>query len=288
MRPSVIEHLATNSQQEAFGKHARAFLEQTGLDGLALFTSASTNPGRLQKVAEATVKKLREETRPPRLLLLAAHVGIKADFERLMNVSDILVLSAHPYGPEKHCKVASPSETSLSEKMFELSRNLHAKAMMEQAMPACISINLAVRRFKLAHRNREPGSQCKYEHWANYAEACPDVHVPTQRARQNEAAYQKNGTVLAALEDEESVAIKVLRHLQDNPVPCVAAFRVDAEDTSSACAARERASRLRTMARLLSPGSGLKETVKNTPVRMPKTTESQTSGTAITSSACRA
>ncbi|XP_077541084.1 uncharacterized protein LOC144153308 [Haemaphysalis longicornis] len=287
MRPSVIEHLVTNSQQEAFAKHARAFLDQTGLDGLALFTSASTNPGQLQKVAAATVKNLREETRPRRLLLLAAHVGIKANFEKLMNVSDILVLEAHPYGPEKHCKVASPSETPLTEKMFELSKNLLAKAMMEQAMPACISINLAVRRFKLGHRKREPGSKCKYEHWANYAEACPDVHVPIQRARQNEAAYQKNGTVLAALEDEESVAIKVLRHLQDNPVPCVAAFRVDAEDTSSACAARERASRLRTMARLLSPGSGFKEPVKNTPVRIPKATESQKSAAVLCTTAMK-
>ncbi|KAL3212810.1 hypothetical protein MRX96_007855 [Rhipicephalus microplus] len=118
-----------------------------------------------------------------------------------------------------------------------------------------MSINFAVRYFEVEPGNEEPGSKCKLEHWENYAQTCPNLKINTQRGSQNAAAYRKNGSSFMTFEDEETVSIKVLRYLHGNPAPCIAAFRVDAEDSCGACAAREKASRLMAISRLLSPST---------------------------------
>ncbi|KAL3212809.1 hypothetical protein MRX96_007854 [Rhipicephalus microplus] len=103
MPPVLIDSLNTEDKINLFVAHGTAFLDDNALDGIMLFTSASTEPAMLQQVAQATVKQFREHSRPPHLLLLAVHVGIAVDFERLRKVSDILVLLSHSYEPTKDC-----------------------------------------------------------------------------------------------------------------------------------------------------------------------------------------
>ncbi|KAL1435830.1 hypothetical protein MTO96_010607 [Rhipicephalus appendiculatus] len=220
--PVLFDNLNTEDKINSFVARGIAFLDDNALDGIMLFTSASTEPAMLQQVAQATVKQFREHSRPPHLLLLAVHVGIAVDFERLRKVSDILVLLAHSYEPPKDCTVEYPSETTSTEKMFQLL-------------------------------------------------TCPNLKIYTHRGSQNVAAYRKNGSSFMTFEDEETVSIKVLRYLHGNPAPCIAAFRVDAEDSCGACAAREKASRLMAISRLLSPSADCSSTTSRMHTGTPST-----------------
>ncbi|XP_075552984.1 uncharacterized protein LOC142585836 isoform X2 [Dermacentor variabilis] len=253
--PVVIDRLDREDKINSFVTLGTTFLDDNALDGFMLFTSTSTKPAMLQQVAQATVTQFREHSRPPHLLLLAVHVGIAVDLERLKKVSDILVLLAHSYEPPKDCMVEYPSETTSTEKMFQLLEKLLVRAKEKHTLAACMSINLAVRYFEVESGNEVPGSKCKLEHWENYAQTCPNLKIHTRRGNQNVAAYRRNGSSFLTFEDEETVSIKVLRYLHGNPAPCIAAFRMDAEDSCGACAAREKASRLMAISRLLSPAT---------------------------------
>ncbi|XP_077485879.1 uncharacterized protein LOC144096948 [Amblyomma americanum] len=273
--PSVIEYLDTEDKINSFITHGTAFLDDDALDGFAFFSDASTKPGRLKQVAEATVKQFREHSRPPHLLMLAVHVGIAADFGSFMEVSDILVLLAHSYEPSSvDCRVEYPSESSFTEKLFQVSKKLFAKSKEKRGQAACMSINLAVRQFDIKDGKKELGSKCTSERWENYAKTCPNVKIHTQRGSQNVAAYRLDGTSFLTFEDEETVSIKVLRYLQGNSAPCIAAFRVDAEDSCGACTAREKASRLMAISRLLFPTTECSSSTEGTPSVPPTRTPS--------------
>ncbi|XP_049528361.1 uncharacterized protein LOC119462048 [Dermacentor silvarum] len=253
--PVVIDRLDTEDKINSFVTHGTTFLDDNALDGFMLFTSTSTEPAMLQQVAQATVKQFREHSRPPHLLMLAVHVGIAVDFERLRKISDILILLAHSYEPPKDCMVEYPSETLSTEKMFQLLEKLLARSKEKHTLAVCISINLAVRYFEIEPGHEVPGSKCKLEHWENYAQTCPNLKIHTERGSQNVAAYRRNGSSFLTFEDEETVSIKVLRYLHGNPAPCIVAFRMDSEDSCGACAAREKGSRLMAISRLLSPAT---------------------------------
>ncbi|KAL3212812.1 hypothetical protein MRX96_007857 [Rhipicephalus microplus] len=148
-----------------------------------------------------------------KLYLAVQTVGYNTSFDPLVKLKsscDRLILYTNPFVPSPHCKIMPIVYQDLD----ALDKRFFKSGEKGESVP-CITLNLAVRRYRLADGKSDFNDDCVKEYWENYSETCPDK--PGVRGSTMTSAYLKTGENMLVFEDETSIERKLSKLMQSQP-----------------------------------------------------------------------
>lgn len=238
---------------DQFIKSLDEWIDANRLKGIALFT------GRRQGDPKNLINNAKDiyahfQNADDELKLIVSVDRINPFDKRLAHeftgFCDFLILRVHPMKRPEHCAVDFPSR-AYDETDYTLAKQLAWEARGQTT--ACFSINLAVRAFQVVQRrDREV---CKKETVMKYAEACTAV-FPHQLKNKTltEILYTSEKNVVVSFEGAASINHTMSMLYDSMGDLCVAAFRVDLEDTEKQCpSSQEPFPRLSQIRKMMQP-----------------------------------
>nr|XP_037280673.1 uncharacterized protein LOC119173996 [Rhipicephalus microplus] len=203
------------------------------LHGVMLLSTSVVDLNSLYKVSSDIRSYLHTKMRL-KLYLAVQTVGYNTSFDPLVKLKsscDRLILYTNPFVPSPHCKIMPIVYQDLD----ALDKRFFKRGEKGESVP-CITLNLAVRRYRLADGKSDFNDDCVKEYWENYSETCPDK--PGVRGSTMTSAYLKTGENMLVFEDEASIERKLSKLMQINPSICVMATSIEMEDWNRKCAVR--------------------------------------------------
>ncbi|KAL3212807.1 hypothetical protein MRX96_007852 [Rhipicephalus microplus] len=204
------------------------FLQERHIDGIALISTLVTDMGNFANLAKAINQSI---------------------VESLTGYCDILIFVNHPIIEFPSCKVSRPSNIPLTKHHLMIMQNIGERPS-RKPLP-CMSVSLAVHDYRLRSSHESFMDDCVREKWVSYQQACPSKIGIVEKDKEWGAAYVKKNTTMLVFEDEKTITDKVSTFLEECPYGCVAAFHVEYEDFAGRCFAREKYSRLQSIANAL-------------------------------------
>ncbi|XP_075750380.1 uncharacterized protein LOC142817208 [Rhipicephalus microplus] len=228
------------------------FLQERHIDGIALISTLVTDMGNFANLAKRIWNHIESSHSVPKWQLV---VGIQLQainqsiVESLTGYCDILIFVNHPIIEFPSCKVSRPSNIPLTKHHLMIMQNI-GKRPSRKPLP-CMSVSLAVHDYRLRSSHESFMDDCVREKWVSYQQACPSKIGIVEKDKEWGAAYVKKNTTMLVFEDEKTITDKVSTFLEECPYGCVAAFHVEYEDFAGRCFAREKYSRLQSIANAL-------------------------------------
>ncbi|XP_037518439.2 uncharacterized protein LOC119395524 [Rhipicephalus sanguineus] len=228
------------------------FLQERHIDGVALFSTLVTDMGNFVDLAKRIwnhIESAHTEQKWQLVLGIQLQAINQSIVDSLTGYCDILIFVNHPIIEPPSCKVSRPSNIPLT-KHHHMIMQKFGERPLRKPRP-CMSVSLAVHDYRLRSSHGSFMDDCVREKWVNYEQACPSKVGFVERDKEWGAAYVKKNTTMLVFEDETTITDKVSAFLEECPSGCVAAFHVEYEDFTGRCFARERYSRLQSIAKAL-------------------------------------
>ncbi|XP_077487326.1 uncharacterized protein LOC144098508 isoform X3 [Amblyomma americanum] len=232
-----------------FVKATKHWISEQKIQGIAMFPDALLPPKVFLEVVKRTY--LAFKNKPVAMGLVvgvpakARHVATWKKFSRF---SDVMVFTMHRTTPDDLCQVNFPSVEPFSsrhlEEMAAISRYERNHAVV------CMSVNLAVQRFRTAKRDAVVGDHCIREEWEDYARACAKKGSRETINWEWLSAISTNITVTQTFEVPKTLSIKASQFFRLNPKGCLALFNVDYDDPSGMCESNQPFPRLTALANM--------------------------------------
>ncbi|XP_049529241.1 uncharacterized protein LOC119460951 isoform X6 [Dermacentor silvarum] len=247
---------------EQFMKSLDAWIDGNELKGIALFCQGHQNDlNNLITIVQDVYTHFQNTDKSLKLIVGVDHI---TPFEtriprEFAGYCDFLILMAHPREPPGVCAVDFPSR-AYEEADYKFAFQLWWESRSHTT--ACFSINLAVRSFLIAKRRET--EVCTKETLQKYATACnATLDHPLKNRTLAEVKYMPGKHQVVSYEGISS--LEHMMSILDRKVDdlCVAAFRVDLEDTKKECATTEEPMpRLSLIRNLLHPKNATNESAE--------------------------
>ncbi|XP_072144717.1 uncharacterized protein [Dermacentor andersoni] len=261
-----VDSLSIDMLHEAdmgqFMKSLDAWIDENKLKGIALFSQGHQNDlNNLMTIVQDVYTHFQNTDKSLKLVVGVDHI---TPFEtriprEFAGYCDFLILMAHPREPPVVCAVDFPSR-AYEEADYKFAFQLWWESRSQTT--ACFSINLAVRSFFIAKRRET--EICIKETLQKYATTCnATFDHPLKNRTLTEVKYMPGKHQVVSYEGTSS--LEHMMSILDKKVDdlCVAAFRVDLEDTKKECATTEDPlPRLSLIRNLLHPRNATNESAE--------------------------
>ncbi|KAG0443463.1 hypothetical protein HPB47_014888 [Ixodes persulcatus] len=212
------------------------WLERNDVQGVAVLIGGLS--ARQELLMYSILKDLKDSlsssTDQPFQLILVVASGSELFQAELVQLANVFVYAdIHVPSNDGSCKIQFPSVSSKTSSLT--SSLLRTKELMEKGSGKktfCVTLNLAVLKYKASPERLSLGAQCGAESLAGYSEVCSLPSSRTVFDMNWMSASLRSGDVLYTFEKEGVLLSKVLFLKTLHPSLCVAAFHTELDSTS--------------------------------------------------------